>query len=184
VVGFYWAPPPSSPRAFRREGDVFEDLGTLPGGNSALAYDVSDDGSVVVGFGTTVSGGPYHAFVWTRSDEGDEMLDIATLTGCGQMWGNGVNGDGSVVVGVCDPGGAYRWTSDGGPLLFLGTPPGFSASSPIAVNSDGSVVVGQTYSVNNDARAFRWTSDEGIVNLGTLPGGTYSDAYAVSGDVR
>jgi probable HAF family extracellular repeat protein len=50
------------------------------------------------------------------------------------------------------------------------------------VSSDGTVVVGWSM-VDSDQHAYRWTSEEGMVALGDLPGGDdFSEAYAVSAD--
>ena len=45
------------------------------------------------------------------------------------------------------------------------------------VSGDGSSVVGESV-----GEAFRWTSNTGLVGLGTLPGDRYSWAYGVSGN--
>ncbi|MGO9954169.1 MAG: carboxypeptidase regulatory-like domain-containing protein, partial [Dissulfurispiraceae bacterium] len=81
--------------------------------------------------------------------------------------------------------------SPGGTWIDLGTLTGGSMSSALSVSSDGSVAVGQAF-INDPAypligrsRAFRWTQDGGMADLGDLPGGSQAEAYGVSaiGDV-
>jgi probable HAF family extracellular repeat protein len=60
---------------------------------------------------------------------------------------------------------------------------GDTESVATAVSGDGSVVVG--LSENDEvgrAEAFRWTAVSGMVGLGLLPGGTYTEPHAVSAD--
>ena len=71
------------------------DIGAL-GGNYSIAYGVSADGSVVVGYSNT--GSATHAFRWTSAGG---MVDIGTLGGANSV-ANGVSADGSVVVGYSD----------------------------------------------------------------------------------
>jgi len=48
--------------------------------------------------------------------------------------------------------------------------------------SDNGVVVGWSRNADGQLRAFRWTASGGMQDLGTLPGGTWSEAYGVSAD--
>jgi probable HAF family extracellular repeat protein len=52
--------------------------------------------------------------------------------------------------------------------------------SAAGVSADGSVVVGRARNAAGQWRAFRWTVDGGMQDLGTLPGGPWSGAYGVS----
>jgi probable HAF family extracellular repeat protein len=63
----------------------------------------------------------------------------------------------------------------------LGTLPGGCCSYAYAVSADGSVVVGGAYNAAGQYRAFRWTVDGGMQDLGTL-GGRESEASGVSAD--
>lgn len=96
----------------------------------------------------------------------------------------GTNADGSVIVGQSGTGlldqlghtlyHAFRSTADGqvSDLGTLGNVPGVSIAT--ATNADGSVVVGQSATSLTDAfgatlsHAFRWTSNDGMTDLGTL----------------
>jgi probable HAF family extracellular repeat protein len=70
-------------------------LGTLPGGDQSAAYDVSTDGSVVVGVAANAAGQD-RAFRWTAAGG---MQDLGTLGGNWSV-ARGVSADGSVVVGT------------------------------------------------------------------------------------
>jgi probable HAF family extracellular repeat protein len=59
---------------------------------------------------------------------------------------------------------------------------GWSDSSAMSASADGSTVVGWSHNVYSVPRPFRWTATQGMVDLGTLPGGEYGDARGVNGD--
>jgi probable HAF family extracellular repeat protein len=189
---------------------TFEGLGHLAGGYSA-AYNVSGDGSVVVGTSTAPNG--TDAFFW----------QAGVMTGLGARAGQalGVSTDGSIVVGLYfpNPSGlrrSFRWSASG--LVDLGMrdsaaydvsndgsvvvglaldPPGYGAFRWVdgtvsflgsgagwarAVSGDGSVIVGEG-EFGNGVEAFRWTEGAGVDPLGDLSGGTFrSIAYDVSED--
>jgi len=86
-------------RAFRWTAATgMQDLGTL-GGYESAAYDVSADGSVVVG-DSSISTGSARAFRWKASTG---MQNLSTLYPAGSgsylQWANAVSGDGLHVVG-------------------------------------------------------------------------------------
>jgi len=162
-------------------------LGVLPGGYDSWAWDVSADGSVVVG-GADDAAWQGRAFVWTLATG---MQNIGTLGG---DWSEayGVSADGSVIVGGSSNAAgqerAFRWTQATG-MQDLGTLGG-PASRAWDVSADGSVVVGRAHAVQiGDAswryHAFRWTLSDGMQDLGRLPGSNWrdwSEAYGVSAD--
>jgi probable HAF family extracellular repeat protein len=87
-------------------------LGDLPGGIVyASANAVSDDGSVLVGFGTADTG--LKAFRWT-SDDG--LVDIGDFpSGAADSWAEAIAPDGSLMVG-------YGTTADGKEAAIWQTP--------------------------------------------------------------
>ena len=78
-------------------------IGTLPGGLWSRAYDVSQNGKVVVGVSDTSSGSE-HAFVWSESNG---FLDIGALGGQEKSHAWSISPDTSVVVGTSWTGSDY-----------------------------------------------------------------------------
>jgi probable HAF family extracellular repeat protein len=186
VAGSIFAPPTQAFR-FRVEGDV-QLLGGLPGEPTGSdGFDVSADGSAVVGVANTTSGD--EAFRWT---EATGMVGLGDLPG-GQSRSIafGVSADGAVVVGegygADDRPEAFRWTEAG--MIALGRLPGGVSSRARSVSGDGAVVVGISNYPSSPVplvsryEAFRWTEAGGMVGLGDLPGGVLrSEALDVSAD--
>jgi probable HAF family extracellular repeat protein len=174
IVGYVDNGPSTPFHAFRwTESTGIVDLGTLDPPNNAtkssFAYDVSTDGSVVIGYSGSLVG-YNHVFRWTQSTG---MVDLdAVNPESHQSQGYAASEDGNVIVGQRDFR-AFRWTQGGG-FQQLG-PTAYFANS---VNGDGSVIVGQTTS----NIAFRWTEAGGVQSLGVLPGDLSSMATAVSDD--
>lgn len=112
-------------------GESF-DIGTLDPANrrrnrSSFATDVSDNGTIIVGYSDTVGGATWHAsFRWSAATG---MVDLGSGNGSGGFSrAFGVSGDGTTIVGESDfPGGfsgtvrqAFRWTAAGG-MVSLGS---------------------------------------------------------------
>ena len=156
------------------------------GGHSSIAYGVSADGSIVVGRGSSTSGLPSGTFRW-MAETG--MQALGDLQGGFSGSAYGVSSDGSVIVGSSligdDLQGAFRWWDINGngvvdPDEKLDDHAEFRLFHEIwtraySASADGSVVVGY----GRDG-AFRWTSNNGTVGLGDLPGG---DVESVALDV-
>jgi probable HAF family extracellular repeat protein len=139
-------------------------LGTL-GGDWSTAYDVSADGTVVVGVSDVNR--QNRAFRWTVSGG---MQDLGAP---GDSIAYGVSADGSVVVGVSNSR-AFRWTTPS-VIQYLGVLQGASWSVAYDVSANGSVVVG-----DSGRRGFRWTEAGGMQPINSfLP---ESSVSAVSAD--
>jgi len=149
-------------------------FGTL-GGATSRAFDVSADGSVVVG----QSGNIYrngHAFRWTRETG---LQDLGTLGGLVSR-ATGVSADGSVIVGWADDAygqrRAFCWTAATGRIEDLG------AGEINDISADGLVVVGCSGLSTGMAgsffspRAFRQTATAGREYL------CEGEAFGVSAD--
>jgi len=179
----------------------FEGLSDLAGGGFySYAWDVSGDGSTVVGRSYSTSGD--QAFRWTTEDD---MVGLGHLPDgyIDHSAAYGVSADGSVVVGVSSSAApeinqpnimhgtqAFRWTAAEG-MVGLGTLPVddyrlLYESEGWGVSADGSTVVGRSTMGDRNypgIEAFSWTSGGGLVGLGDLPGGTeHSVAHDVSAD--
>ncbi len=148
---------------------------------SSVAYDISADGTLVVGAISSQSG--KEPFLWTKLDG---IQTFGNLSG-GYSWGEarGVSADGSVIVGFSSSASgveAFRWTKIDGMVGLGDLPGGKFRSEAYGVSSDGSVVVGWSHS-QSGGEAFRWTASDGMQGLGDLPGGNFQSwAYDVSGD--
>lgn len=160
-------------RAFRWQNGVMQDLGTL-GGNFSVAYGVSEDGDVVVGYARTFQE-QNRAFRWTTSS--GVMQDLGVLSGQSFSEGYNLSGNGEVVVGRSGAFG-FRWTASSG-MENIGRLQN-DVTEAHDVSRDGSVIVGMSY-VSGYQRAFRWQNGT-MQNLGTLPGDLHSWAYGVSPD--
>ena len=151
----------------------FFGLGLFPGDVTSTAYSVSDDGSVVVGAGSSSPQfSDNHGFRWTR-DAG--MQEIATIDSRPGV----VSGDGNVVAGHYWPSTigtmGFYWTAAKGFIpTGLGTWSGISGAS-----HDGATLVGR---VGDGSNAVRWTPQTGFVSLGSLPGYGQIGAADVSSD--
>ena len=163
----------------------FMGLGDLPGGiTHSEAFDVSADGSVVVGYSVSTDG--TEAFMWDAmngmqslngpligrpdSDPPDQNLTAA----------HGVSADGNVIVGIGERDSrqlAFAKNLDGNTTSYA-----VVSSNANAVSGDGSIVVGSMYSQAEfpaGIEAFLWGS-HGMVGIGDFPGGEF---YSVATDV-
>ena len=145
------------------------------------AWDVSADGSVIVG--EHDSWGDFQAFRWTQAGgmvlltDPDESVSLETASS--------VSANGSVIVGSgssASGGEAFRWTESGGADGLGDLDGGDFNSWATGVSADGSVVAGGSISTSG-YEAFRWTQGGGMEGLGDLDGGAFhSEAHAVSAD--
>lgn len=164
---------------------VMQNLPTLGGGGDLLgtAYGVSADGSVAVGW-AAYPGGSWHAVRWIEV-AGPVPQDLGTLGGT-YSEAYGVSADGNVVVGVSEDANSQRrafWWQ-GGQMHPLGTLGGSeSVAYGVSVVEGTKWVVGSAQTGGGVWHACLWRA--GVVmppprDLGTLPGGTDSEAYDVS----
>jgi probable HAF family extracellular repeat protein len=152
-------------------------LGVPSGYQGSYFIDISADGRTVVG--QLLVGGSCgddrRPIVWTR-DRGFTILRSDGYAGGVAL---AISADGLTIVGLrnsnCSGYYSAVWTFNG-----LATP---SNADEVCfdVSANGSAVVGGTLYFGG-VRAFRWTPTGGIVNLGTLVGGNWSEALGVSAD--
>lgn len=161
---------------------------------STTAYDVSADGSVVVGATSSANG--WEAFLRANG----------IMTGLGDLPGGefssqatAVTPDGSVVIGWGTSSSgkeAFRWSSNQS-MVSLGILPGKNSILPKDISADGAVVVGNTSNSQNYSgarEAFIWSPIFGgmqrlvdvLVDQGAtgLNGWTLLEANGISDDGR
>ena len=157
-------------KACRWVDGIVDWLGGLNPSSSSRACDVSDDGSIVVGWAYSAT--DMHAVRWENG-----QIETLGLPAGGRA--NGVSADGSVIVGT-GSNAAFRWVDHH--ITWLGDLPGGTVFSQATnVSADGVVVVGSSVGTSG-MEAVRW--ENGIMTpLGELAGGNYgSVAFAASGD--
>lgn len=165
--------------AFKYQGGVMTDLGTL-GGPSSSAEDVSANGLVIVGSSMFDGTGKYHAFKYENS----VMSNLGTLGGA-QSFAYATSDDGSVIIGDSEFDGTtntHAFKYQNGVMADIGTLGGTN-SNGYSVSGNGQVIVG-TSQLAGDAvhHAFKYVNGT-MTDLGTL-GGSNSNAYAISQDGR
>jgi len=182
IDAFYWTSP---------EGTV--NIGGVNDGISTYAYGISGDGSTVVGSrGALYPNLVTTAYRWNRADSFEFLGDLPG--GADHSIALGASLDGSAVIGVSESASgleAFLWR-DGTGLIGLGDLPGGEYSSgPSDLSRDGRVVVGSSIVAgfnrsDHRRRAFRWTDETGLVDLGLLPDGATaapsSFAFGVTSD--
>jgi probable HAF family extracellular repeat protein len=148
------------------------------------AYDVSSDGSVIVGASGVLAHDPFlnidaisspESFIWTESDG---MVGLGTLSPEFSSVAQGVSSLGDVVVGFSGPY-AFRWTTADG-MAALDNLPDHNQAMAFDVSADGEVIVGWTGGSSTPTQAFRWTTSSGMEGLGHLEGGAYPQSIALS----
>lgn len=174
-------------------GQVFN-LGLLPQhsqgpGAFGFATGVSGDGLVVVGWTTADNSTYARGFRWTALDGMTDLGILPSESNNRWSYAYGVSGDGATIVGASSVllgrTHAFKWTSAMG-MQDLGVLPGAVFSEASSANHDGSVIVGRcSYPVPGGCcrvmSAFRWTSEVGMRDIGSLSDGP--DAFALASDV-
>jgi len=161
---FLDAPPFFEGYPFRwSQSEGMVELPSLPGGVNSAATAVSDDGTVIVGYGDVGPSTPRRAVFWTASLGAVDLREYLItehgldLTGWQLEQAKGVSGDGSTIVGIGRRNGAFRgWIVRG-----LLTPP-----CPADLNDDG-VVDGTDLTIMLGAWDGRGPADlngDGVVN--------------------
>lgn len=180
IVGDYDEPDENSGTGYRTQPFRWTQAGgmvALPGMPAdsmwVSAYDISADGSVLVGVAYGI------AYRWTAETG---AVDLGGLDGYTSNQAKGVSADGQVVAGGSSTGNspreAWRWTVSDGPEGLGDLEGGSFHSVPTAISADGSTIVGFGHVEDPQEggswpEAFRWTAKEGMVGLGDLPGGPY-----------
>jgi probable HAF family extracellular repeat protein len=159
--------------AFLYSDGRMTDLGTL-GGAESRAYGINVQ-SDIVGYSTTASG-QTHAFLYSRGT----MKDLGTVGG---TWSQAysITDDGVIVGCSTAADGAdhgFLWNSSMGDLGPTHTDDSALAVATRAYAVAGFSIAGALH-LPNGWRAARHTPD-GWKSLGVIPGGDFSEAYAIS----
>jgi len=170
-------------------------LGFLDGHDESRAYDVSADGTAIVGVSSSSSSSiTYQAFRWT-SDTGMESLGQLASDGIGSV-ALAISSDGNVIAGYGRrlPGQhfeGFRWTAETGMVGIGDFPGGGHPNSVIrGMNHDGSIMVGDGEDETGIVAAI-WDDTHGLRKLASyaeeelgvdLGGWTLTSAFAISDD--
>lgn len=152
-----------------------------PWGGSARAWDVSDDGCVVVG-DLYPRGSLNRGFWWSRQ----HGLHVFGTPGIRDGYAYAVSADGRVAVGVenetYQTAYAYRWTLETG-VQRLGDF-GFAYSYARDVSGDGGVIVGSAYlPMSSILGGFHWTATAGLLRVSPLDRWHRADAVNRAGTI-
>ena len=109
---------------------------------------------------------------------GPVITDLGTLPGGSFSTSGGINAQGQVAGTSASSVGDRAFLYDNGPLQNLGTLGG-NRSSAHGIDA-ASRVVGRARTVQGRFHAFLWDAVAGMVDLGTLPGGTSSTGYSIN----
>ncbi|HPF40919.1 MAG TPA: dockerin type I domain-containing protein [Phycisphaerae bacterium] len=143
--------------------------------------DMTSDGAVLIGVNKTFSPPGAPSVILARPADLDCIRD-SDMT-CVSLQIQNISGDGVYFSGWdASDGGGFRWRP-GAPrelLLPLGPVNPYDHIVPTFLSQDGAVAVGTTFQAGL-TRAFRWTQETGVVDLGDAPG-VESVAYAASSD--
>jgi probable HAF family extracellular repeat protein len=162
-----------------REG--IRNLGNM-GANAAIAYDMSDEGRLVVNHFPILNDiYTSSAYLWS---EGNGFQPIGGLGGTGLddetiAWG--INNHGEVAGHSLTPAGVYHaffWSEEAG-MEDLGTLGG-QYSWAFDVNGGGEVV-GESETADGWIHGFIWSRGRGMRDIGALVEGGYSSAGATNG---
>jgi probable HAF family extracellular repeat protein len=148
------------------------DLGALSANANSEAFGINNAGAIV---GYSTIGDQLHA---TLVNINGSIQDLGALPGDQSSQGFGINDAGQVVGMSSSPSGsrAFIWKAEAG-MQLLPPPPGYADSLAFRINNQGTAI-GHAMT-SSGMRAIVWSSGQ-AVDIGTLQGGTFSDASAIN----
>jgi len=181
---------------------TFTGVGQLSGGNSSKCYDVSPDGSMVVGDAKN-STGETVAVIYDLYAGSPALISLGFLdSGVAGKYSNGrgigIDSTENVHVSgtslnLLSENQAYRWSGDRTgtgafqAIPFLSSSDHNASGQRLLVTFGDDVLVAGSDRIGGDYRAFRWkASANSTLSLGTLKAGGRSSAYDVgyTGDTK
>lgn len=151
------------------------DLGAFQPGNTSEGCGINDGGFVAGG--SLAADGVIHAF---RANALLTLADLGTLGG-EFAFAKDINNQGVVTGEASNASGdvhAFLWTLASG-MRDLGTLGG-SGSAGRSINQSGQVAGESKIGSGSKTHAFRHTEGAGMLDLGTLQGGTSSSAFGIN----
>lgn len=151
---------------FRYEvGKGWKDLDTF-GGVTGQATDVSDDGDTICGYAQDASLLD-QAFFWTQ-----KTGKVPISLGGSESFADAISANGKFVIGEADLSGgrraAFRYDVARRKASRLPDLSNFGGTDATLISKDGEVVVGTSTDQFFNTHAFRWTSKNGIKDIGSL----------------
>ena len=181
VVGIAGVPNGAVHAFAANRADGMVDLGTL-GGPWSYADAVNASNQVVGHTYLVDTSKGSRAFIWTKAGG---MKDLGTFGGTSTSFNALLINDAGLVAGSWDPTGyngemrTFVWTEAGG-LADIGTLGG-KLTVPWYMSSAGHVVgIGRVAPDAYPYHAYLWSKATGIIDLGVLPGGQWSQPTAVN----
>lgn len=166
IVAGWGIGPGDTLQAVRWVDGVVEGLGFPPGGTSTFAYDMSADGSVIVGPVHVTNPNGTEAFIWREGVGMDYVPDLPGGSPYREAFA--VSGDGQVVVGIADGANGievFIWEDQIGMRSLrelleddYGLDLGGWALWAVYTNAlsyDGRVIVGSGFNPQGDSEAWR-----------------------------
>ena len=163
-------------RAFAgTQAGAARELPPLNGDTSSAAYDINNLGQAV---GFSSGAGGQRAAMWDANGTPTALPGVPNTAG---TRATGINERGDV-AGVASTAAGQRpilWPRGQTPteLMLLA---GHATGEATAINARGEAV-GYSADASGARRATLWSSNGGIVDLGTLPGGNFSQAFGTNG---
>jgi len=161
-------------------------LTTPSGGTFPSAADVSANGQVVVGK-VSPPGNSWQPAVW-YGDNSAEFLTMSAGRTLGEA--NNVSDNGQIISGWVGggpqfpPARPFIYTASGGMTELSGWYSSGSAFTT-AMSADGRVIVGYGEHPSGQNRAFRWTAETGMLDMGLVvpnAGSTFANGVSANGN--
>ncbi|WP_198117047.1 PKD domain-containing protein [Massilia rhizosphaerae] len=151
----------------------------IAGASLVAPINLNDKGQVVGAAAVGDNNGNIHAFVWSKQTGTRDLLplDHASTAEARDINNYGVAaGDSLQDPAGRLPGHAVLWKAPGRRYDLGALGKGLSFAEAI---NDAGLVAGDSYLHGTILHAFAWTRATGMIDIGTLPGGTVSEARAV-----